>query len=215
MLSKCHDWMFFYLYFGNYCIFIEICWKVKPRDARLTWLVVSMARNLLESDVHKPMIFPTLKQQYKYKSYMPNLFAWLTECRSNSMGAVAIRNASDMFGSLLSDTEEHFRQHRDSLSPRADDQSASVYVKPEVKINATSSSSSHSSEDESNPSLDLAQPHRGGNANATSGKSGECAAINSDLSNSQLLAQQDQCCPGFTMPKSNKMRHQGNNCVIF
>lgn len=137
----------------------------------------------------------------------------VAECRSNSMGAVGFRNASDMFSSLLNDTEEHFRQHRDNLSPRVENQSASIYVKPEVKINATSSSSSQSSEDESNL-LDLSLRTQKDNADATTGNDSECAAINSDLSNSQVLMQQDHCCPGFTITKSSKMRHQGNSCTI-
>jgi len=124
------------------------------------------------------------------------------------MSAMTVRNASDMFSSLLSDTEEHFRQHRDSLSPRAEDQSADVYIKPKVKINTIS----HSEENVLNPRIDLSQLRKD---NAIPGETNECAAINNDLSNSQLLTQQDQCCPGFTMPKSNKMRHQGNNCAIF
>ncbi|EZA46610.1 hypothetical protein DMN91_008977 [Ooceraea biroi] len=166
-----------------------------------------------ERRIYSPITFQDVARRSVANSPTKNVEA--RECRSNSMGAVALRNASDMFSSLLSDTEEHFRQHRDSLSPRAEDQSAGVYIKPEVKINATSSSSSsQSSEDESNPSLDLSQPQRD-NANATLGEISECPPISSDLSNSQLLTQQDQCCPGFTMPKSNKMRHQGNNCAIF
>jgi len=128
------------------------------------------------------------------------------------MSAMTVRNASDMFSSLLSDTEEHFRQHRDSLSSHVEDQSADVYIKPKVKINMTSSSS-HSSENDLNPCMDLSQLQKD-NTNAILGETNECA-INNDLSNSQLLTQQDQCCPGFTMPKSNKMRHQGNNCAIF
>lgn len=144
-----------------------------------------------------------------------NIF-FLAECRSNSMSAMGVKNVSDMFSSLLSDTEEHFRQHRDSLSPRAENRSASVHMKPEVKINtvSSSSSSSQSSEDESNPSLESSQTRKD-NVDTTAGDNSECAAISSDLSNSQLLMQQDQCCPGFTMPKSSKMRHQGNSCIIF
>lgn len=129
------------------------------------------------------------------------------------MSAVGIRNA-EMFSSLLSDTEEHFRQHRDSLSPRAENQSAGVHIKPEVKINATSSSSSQSSEDESNVSLDLSQTRKDNAEVNTAGNNIESAAISNDLNNSQLLTQQDQCCPGFTMPKSSKIRHQQNNCAI-
>lgn len=129
------------------------------------------------------------------------------------MGAVGMRNSSDMFSSLLSDTEEHFRQHRDNLTLRADNQSAGVHVKPEVKINTTTSSSSSQSSESNPSSLNLFQTGKD-NQDVIIGNTSECAAISTDLSNSQLLMQQDQCCPGFTMPKSSKMRHQGNNCVI-
>lgn len=128
------------------------------------------------------------------------------------MGAVGVRSTSDMFSSLLSDTEEHFRQHRNSLSAHSDNQSAAIYVKPEVRINPTSSSSSsvssERSEDETNPSLNLQMSKENISDN------NECTAFSSDLSNSQLLMQQDQCCPGFTMSKSSKMRYQGNGCII-
>ncbi|XP_012219675.1 soluble guanylate cyclase 88E [Linepithema humile] len=164
-----------------------------------------------ERRIYSPITFQDVARRSVANSPTKNV--GVRECRSNSMSAVGIRNA-DMFNSLLSDTEEHFRQHRDSLSPRAENQSAGVHVKPEVKINATSSSSSQSSEDESSPSLDLSQTRKD-NAEVTTGNNNESAAISSDLSNSQLLMQQDQCCPGFTMPKSSKIRHQGNNCVIF
>lgn len=140
----------------------------------------------------------------------------IAECRSNSMSAVGIRNVSDMFSSLLNDTEEHFRQHRDNLSPRDKlENQSNVYVKPEVKINTVSSSSSQSSEDESNLSLDFALQTRKNNADPIADNNSECVGvISSDLSNSQLLMQQDQCCPGFTISKSSKMRHQGNSCTI-
>ena len=137
----------------------------------------------------------------------------VAECRSNSMGAVGIRNTSDMFSSLLNDTEEHFRQHRDNLSPRVGE-NQSTSVQPEVKINATSSLSSQSSEEESNLSLDFTLQMQKDNADARVGDDNECAAISSDLNNSQLLMQQDQCCPGFTISKNSKMRHQGNSCII-
>ena len=131
------------------------------------------------------------------------------------MGAVGIRSASDMFSSLLNDTEEHFRQHRDNLSPRVgENQSTSVHVKPEVKINATSSLSSQSSEEESNLSLDFTLQMQKNNADARVDNDNECSVISSDVNNSQLLMQQDQCCPGFTISKSSKMRHQGNSCII-
>ncbi|XP_020293807.1 soluble guanylate cyclase 88E [Pseudomyrmex gracilis] len=163
-----------------------------------------------ERRIYSPITFQDVARRSVANS--PTKSVEIRECRSNSMGAVGMRNSSDMFSSLLSDTEEHFRQHRDNLTLRADNQSAGVHVKPEVKINTTSSSSSQSSE--SNPSsLNLFQTGKD-DQDVIIGNTSECAAISADLSNSQLLMQQDQCCPGFTMPKSSKMRHQGNNCVI-
>ncbi|XP_029175781.1 soluble guanylate cyclase 88E [Nylanderia fulva] len=164
-----------------------------------------------ERRIYSPITFHDVARRSVANS--PTRNVEIRECRSNSMGAMGGRNVSDMFNSLLSDTEEHFRQHRDSLSPRAENRSAGV--KPEVKIDAISSSSQSDTEDESNPSLDLSSQTRKGNVDVTPGDNSECAAISSDLSNSQLLMQQDQCCPGFTMPKSSKMRHQGNGCIIF
>ncbi|XP_072766942.1 guanylyl cyclase at 88E isoform X2 [Anoplolepis gracilipes] len=167
-----------------------------------------------ERRIYSPITFQDVARRSVANSPTKNME--IRECRSNSMGAMGVKNVSDMFSSLLSDTEEHFRQHRDNLSPRVENRSAGVHVKPEVKINAVSSSSSQSSEDESNPSLNSSQTKDGkDNADVTAGDNSECAAISSDLSNSQVLMQQDQCCPGFTMPKSSKMRHQGNNCTIF
>ncbi|XP_011645853.1 soluble guanylate cyclase 88E [Pogonomyrmex barbatus] len=171
-----------------------------------------------ERRIYSPITFQDVARRSVANSPTKNVE--IRECRSNSMGAVSIRNTSDMFSSLLNDTEEHFRQHRDSLSPRAENQSASLYVKPEVKINITSSSSSQSSEGESNLSLGFTLQTRKDNMAATVINDSDCAATatavgGSDSSNSQLLMQQDQCCPGFTISKSSKMRHQGNSCTIF
>ncbi|KYN02759.1 PREDICTED: soluble guanylate cyclase 88E [Cyphomyrmex costatus] len=168
-----------------------------------------------ERRIYSPITFQDVARRSIANSPTKNVE--VRECRSNSMGAVGIRSASDMFSSLLNDTEEHFRQHRDNLSPRfGENQSASVHGNPEVKINATSSLSySQSSEGESNLSLDFALQTLKDNADArVIDNENECAAMNSDLNNSQLLMQQDQCCPGFTISKSSKMRHQGNSCII-
>ncbi|XP_036149629.1 soluble guanylate cyclase 88E isoform X2 [Monomorium pharaonis] len=170
-----------------------------------------------ERRIYSPITFQDVARRSVANSPTKNME--IRECRSNSMGAVGIRNASDMFNSLLNDTEEHFRQHRNNLSSRVDNQSTSVHVKPEVKINAITSSSSQSSEDESNLSLNLNLQTRTVNAAATiidnESESRCTAAISSDFSNSQLLMQQDQCCPGFTISKSSKMRlNQGNSCSV-
>ncbi|XP_076762847.1 guanylyl cyclase at 88E isoform X3 [Xylocopa sonorina] len=135
------------------------------------------------------------------------------ESRSNSMGAVINRN-SEMFGSLLSDTEEHFRQHRDSLSPRAENRSAGIHSKPEVSVSGNSSSSSVESHEDRAASVDLVEvPKREKNEHCEKGKE-YYSTFHSDISNSQSLTQQDQCCPGFTMTKSGKTRHQNNGCSI-
>ncbi|XP_032667579.1 soluble guanylate cyclase 88E isoform X2 [Odontomachus brunneus] len=159
-----------------------------------------------ERKIYSPITFQDVARRSVANSPTKNVE--IRECRSNSMGAVGVTSASDMFSSLLNDTEEHFRQHRNSLSARSDNQSAAVHVKPEVRINPNSSSSSSVSsehcEDETNPSLDLQIPKE------NIGDNSECAAF----SNSQLLMQQDQCCPGFTMSKNSKMRYQGNGCII-
>ncbi|XP_029038893.1 soluble guanylate cyclase 88E isoform X1 [Osmia bicornis bicornis] len=132
------------------------------------------------------------------------------ECRSNSMGAVVPRN-SEMF-SLLSDTEEHFRQHRDSLSPRVENQTAVIQSKPEVNTN--SSSSSDESREDRACSVDIEAPKREKNDQCEKSKEYYSTFHSSDIGNSQSLTQQDQCCPGFTMSKSGKTRHQNNGCSI-
>lgn len=116
---------------------------------------------------------------------------------------MSFKNPGDVFGSLLSDTEEHFRLHRNSLSAHAH-QSAGVHVKPEVKVNAGTSSSSEESREEEPTSLKTMYP-----------ESKECSiAAESDISNSQLLVRHDQCCPGFAMTKSGKTRNQNNSCTV-
>ena len=128
------------------------------------------------------------------------------------MGAVITRN-SEMFSSLLSDTEEHFRQHRDSLSPRGENRSAGIHPKqPELNVNANSSSSSEELREDRAASSDLDASKR---ENDYCEKSKDYyLTFHSDISNSQSLTHQDQCCPGFTMTKSGKTRHQSNGCCI-
>lgn len=137
----------------------------------------------------------------------------ITECRSNSMGAVVSRN-SEMFSSLLSDTEEHFRQHRDSLSPRVENQTAGIQSKPEVNVNTNSSSSSDESREDRACSVDIEAPKREKNDQCEKSKEYYSTFHSGDIGNSQSLTQQDQCCPGFTMSKSGKTRHQNNGCSI-
>ncbi|OAD55536.1 Soluble guanylate cyclase 88E [Eufriesea mexicana] len=124
-----------------------------------------------------------------------------------------ISRNSEIFGSLLSDTEEHFRQHRDSLSPRAENRSAGIHPKPEASVNANSSSSSEESREDRATSVEMDASKREKNDHCEKSKE-YYSTFHSEISNSQSLVHQDQCCPGFTMPKSGKTRHPTNGCCI-
>lgn len=125
------------------------------------------------------------------------------------MGAVITRNM-DMLNSLFNDTEEHLRQHRDSLSPRVENQAVLVHTKTEVNVNASSSSSSEEFREE-RVQADVSKREK----NASCKKSKEnYSKFHGNVNNSQSLTQQDQCCPGFSMSKSGKTRHQNNGCIV-
>ncbi|XP_076686910.1 guanylyl cyclase at 88E isoform X1 [Andrena cerasifolii] len=163
-----------------------------------------------ERRIYSPITFQDVARRSVANS--PTKNSDTRECRSNSMGAVITRD-TDMFSSLLSDTEEHFRQHRDSLSPRAENQSAGIHTKPELNVNASSSTSSEESREERASPIDLEVSKQ--DKDALSEKSKEYyTKYHGDISNSQSLTQQDHCCPGFTMSKSGKMRHQNNGCSV-
>lgn len=146
------------------------------------------------------------------RNVSPNFIIDITiiEYRSNSMGAVMTRN-SEMFSSLLSDTEQHFRQHRDSLSPRVENRSAIVHS--ETSANANSSTSSEESREEK-ATTSLEAEKREKSEHCEKGKEYYSSSFHTDIGNSQSLAHQDQCCPGFTMTKSGKTRHQNTGCCI-
>ncbi|XP_050578006.1 soluble guanylate cyclase 88E isoform X2 [Bombus affinis] len=156
-----------------------------------------------ERRIYSPITFQDVARRSVANS--PTKNADSKECRSNSMGAVMTRN-SEMFSCLLSDTEEHFRQHRDSLSPRAENRSAGIHPKPELNVTSSSSSSEESRDDRAaSADSDVSKRQKSKEYYTT---------FHSDLSNSQSLTHQDQCCPGFTMSKSGKTRHQNNGCCI-
>lgn len=169
------------------------------RESRLSSPVPQGSPGLMpeERRIYSPVTFQDVARRSVANS--PTKNNDMRETRSNSVGAVSIsfRNPTDVFGSLLSDTEEHFRLHRNSLSIHGQ---SSAHVKPEVKVSAETSSSS----DDATSSAKI--------MDATSN---ECStAAESDISNSQLLVKEGQCCPGFAMTKTGKIRHPNNNCVI-
>ncbi|XP_066597958.1 soluble guanylate cyclase 88E isoform X2 [Prorops nasuta] len=142
----------------------------------------------------------------------------IRELRSNSVGAVSLRNPTDMFSLLLSDTEEHFRQHRNSLSIRNESQSAKIHAKPELKVSAGSNASS--SDDSQNGvnaacSLEIATVHsKIPDVAQAKNPLDRFPPTHSDLGNSQILSRHDQCCPGFSIQKSGKTRHHNNACAL-
>ncbi|XP_053979004.1 soluble guanylate cyclase 88E isoform X2 [Hylaeus volcanicus] len=163
-----------------------------------------------ERRIYSPITFQDVARRSVANSPTKNTDT--RDCRSNSMGAVITRNM-DMYNSLLNDTEEHFRQHRDSLSPRAENPSPGMHTKLEINVKASSSSASTEPRDDRASLADLDVPKREKDVFCKKGK-GHSAGFHSDNSNAQSLTQQDQCCPGFTMSKSGKMRHQNNGCSI-
>lgn len=174
------------------------------RESRLSSPVPQGSPGLIpdERRIYSPVTFNDIARRSVANS--PTKNNDMREIRSNSVGAVSIsyRNRTDVFGSLLSDTEEHFRLHRNSLSIHG--HSAGVHLKPEVKVSADTSSSSDGSRDDATTS-----------AKTMDATSNDCStAAESDLSNSQLLVREGQCCPAFAMTKSGKIRHPNNNCVI-
>ncbi|XP_046748260.1 soluble guanylate cyclase 88E isoform X2 [Diprion similis] len=137
--------------------------------------------------------------------------------RSNSVGAVSaiVRSPADIFGSLLSDTEEHFRLHRDgATSPQhrsADTRSvtSSKSDRTRGKLTPEEEVKGHK-RDTSNFNLNSAD----GLAGIPSCEFSLVADPDAP-DNRHLPINQDQCCPGFALTKSGKPRHQSNACVIF
>ncbi|XP_033322486.1 guanylyl cyclase at 88E isoform X1 [Megalopta genalis] len=158
-----------------------------------------------ERRIYSPITFQDVARRSVANS--PTKIPDTRECRSNSMGAVITRNM-DLLNSLLNDTEEHFRHHRDSLSPRAENQAVLVHAKPEVNVSVNASSSS-SSEEFREEKVRATVPKREKNVPCKKSKENHANAHNS-----QSLMQQDQCCPGFSMSKSGKTRHQNNGCIV-
>ncbi|KZC12211.1 PREDICTED: soluble guanylate cyclase 88E [Dufourea novaeangliae] len=148
-----------------------------------------------ERRIYSPITFQDVARRSVANSPTKNTDT--RDFRSNSMGAVITRNM-DMFSSLITDTEEHFRHHRDSLSPRVENQAVLVHAKPEVNVNASSSSSSEEFREERVSTVDTSKGER----NVPSKKNKEIYGKFHRDNNAQSLTQQDQCCPGFTMSKS-------------
>ncbi|XP_014295321.2 soluble guanylate cyclase 88E [Microplitis demolitor] len=151
-----------------------------------------------ERRIYSPITFQDVARRSEANT--PTKSPNMLELRSNSVSeassttSTAVCNPSNVFGSLLNDTEEHFRLHRDSLPIR--EQSAGVHGRTELKKFSREATPC----DDINIALI--------NAFCPSMESSE------SLNNSQLLIRSDQCCPSFAIPKSGKAKHHGNGCCV-
>ena len=169
----------------------------------------------------------------QYANLISIIFMKNIDLHSNSVGSISatMRSPSDVFGSLLDDTEEHFRLHTDITYSR-ERMSAGVPVRPlesskletaetsvrstiSPTIATTSSSSENSQGTPVTPSMEIGWPGPSGKSTVIDSKEFSRTAIESSesISNSQLLVRQDQCCPSFVMSKSGKARNQ-NACMV-
>ncbi|KAH0557648.1 soluble guanylate cyclase 88E [Cotesia glomerata] len=171
-----------------------------------------------ERRIYSPITFQDVARRSEANT--PTKSSNTLELRSKSVSEVsststAVCNPLNVFGSLLNDTEEHFRLHRDSLPIR--EQSAGVHGRTESKSNSNISNKSGLSS-----TIDTKSPDTEFSGEATPCNdinvlmNAFCPAMesNESLDNSQLLIRSDQCCPGFAITKSGKAKHHGNGCSI-
>ncbi|CAD6224088.1 GSCOCG00005475001-RA-CDS [Cotesia congregata] len=171
-----------------------------------------------ERRIYSPITFQDVARRSEANT--PTKISNTLELRSKSVSEVsststAVCNPSNVFGSLLNDTEEHFRLHRDSLPIR--EQSAGVHGRTESKSNSNISNKSGLSS-----TIDTKSPDTEFSREATPCNdinvlmNAFCPAMESNefIDNSQLLIRSDQCCPGFAITKSGKAKHHGNGCSI-
>ena len=135
------------------------------------------------------------------------------------MSTTSFQNQTDLLGSLISDTEQHLRLHRDSVSSsRKQQQSAGVHVAhPEAKHHSHHypvhhSAASTTSSGSSDNCTGATAAGGGGHEQTAASKA---LLSESETSQSQVQPRSDQCCPGFAIPKgSGKTKHQNNGCLI-
>ncbi|KAG8038557.1 hypothetical protein G9C98_006253 [Cotesia typhae] len=171
-----------------------------------------------ERRIYSPITFQDVARHSEANT--PTKSSNTLELRSKSVSEVsststAVCNPSNVFGSLLNDTEEHFRPHRDSLPIR--EQSAGVHGRIESKSNSNISNKSglSSTIDTKSPDTEFSREAMPCNdINVLMNAFCPAMESNESLDNSQLLIRSDQCCPGFVITKSGKAKHHGNGCSI-
>ncbi|XP_048511363.1 soluble guanylate cyclase 88E isoform X2 [Athalia rosae] len=143
--------------------------------------------------------------------------------RSNSVGAVSaiVRNPADLFGSLLSDTEEHFRLHRDSVrSPQfrnVDTRSLASCKgnwREERRGKIREDEEPNNRDGSGGPSNADYEPAEASVVTGIPSCEFSLAADPDTRENRHFPIYQDHCCPGFAIAKSGKPRHQSNACNI-
>ncbi|XP_011301082.1 soluble guanylate cyclase 88E [Fopius arisanus] len=154
-----------------------------------------------ERRIYSPITFQDVARRSVANSPTKNIDT--REMRSNSVGAVSsiMCNSKNVFGSLLSDTQEHFRQHRDNMLSRNQDPPG-VHSRLDTKYSLVNTSSDVSIE----------------SACSNNGNHDGGVSLNDESKSSrppQLLGQPDECCPGFPSAKGGKSKiNQSNTCCI-
>lgn len=138
------------------------------------------------------------------------------------------KSTSDLFGTLISDTEQHFRLHRNSVSSIRkkhnhslhQNQSPAVHTSSSIHHQQQNRQSSTTTSDENFSDTNFTQKINNSSSDtllqeATS----KICKNNSKIVQTRQLMQnskvQDHCCPGFAIPKGNtKNKYSNNGCSI-
>ncbi|XP_043270278.1 soluble guanylate cyclase 88E isoform X2 [Venturia canescens] len=133
------------------------------------------------------------------------------------------------------ETEEHFRLHRESTLPRVEGEETTIAgekscqvnmaqnmmsfcpmaTRPMSSLNTATHTTTNTDPTNSSSEGYSADDAPGAQSETPCSKSfGTDRSTTESISNSQLLVRQDQCCPGFAIPKTGKSRNQGNPCNI-
>ncbi|XP_015121039.1 soluble guanylate cyclase 88E [Diachasma alloeum] len=180
--------------------------SIKTSSSKLSSPVTPLSSTALASEerrIYSPITFQDVARRSVANS--PTKHVDTREMRSNSVGAVSSFTCSpkNIFGSLLNDTHEHFRQHRDKMLSQ-NQESPAVHSRLETKHSLKSTSSE--------VSIDSACSNN--EIHHIDGVSLKSLGDSELSRNIQLLVRPDQCCPGFPLPKPGKARNQSNACSI-
>ncbi|KAK0165413.1 hypothetical protein PV328_003927 [Microctonus aethiopoides] len=172
-----------------------------------------------ERRIYSPITFQDVARRSVANS--PTNSSDIRDSRSNPVEQIPtlICDKQDFaFSSLLNETEQHFRIHRDNSKSSRDCESAGVHGMSDMIHGVPISTI-----DRATTSAGLSETNKQYASSFNDITDIDSMLMNTfcpamerseSLSNSQLLIRQDQCCPGFTMSKNSKSKHHGNGCVI-